>query len=80
MLGWIYEKMATQKSTIGGGKFFASGLTNPCATGGDCSTAAGNSSWDNACTSDLSSRGEKLGKGPSTLVQHAQCTNGSSDG
>jgi hypothetical protein len=42
--------------------------------------AVGNDSWDNAHTSNPSSRGEGLGGNPSTLVQHAQCTNGSSDG
>jgi hypothetical protein len=26
MLGWIHEKMATQESALGGGRFFASDL------------------------------------------------------
>jgi hypothetical protein len=82
--------MATQESTPGGGKLFASGSTivgngasacnGMCVGGGDCSITAGNSSWDNAHTSDLSSKGEKLGGEPSILVQHAQRTGGSSDG
>ncbi len=81
MLGSIREKMATQKSTPGGGRFFASGLTivendtsaynDPCALGKDCLIAGGNGSWDNTHTSDLFSRGERLGGKPSTLVQSA---------
>jgi hypothetical protein len=53
MLGWIHEKMATQKSALGGGRFLAFGLiviengasscSNSCTLGGDCSTAVGNS-------------------------------------
>jgi hypothetical protein len=82
--------MATQESTPGGGKFSTFGLiatrnntstcNDLCALGGDCSTTAGNGSWDNAHTSDPSSRGERLGGNPSTLVQCAQCMGGSSDG
>jgi hypothetical protein len=82
MLGWIREKMAIQKSAPGGGRFFASNSTvvgngalacnNPCSIGEDCSTVIGNGSWDNAHTSDLSSKGERLGGEPSTLVQRAQ--------
>jgi hypothetical protein len=82
--------MATQKSALGGGKFFASGSTTVgngastcndlCVGGGDCSTTAWNGSWDNAHTSNMSSRGERLGGELSTLVQHTQCTSGSSDG
>jgi hypothetical protein len=78
MLGWIYEKMAIQESTPRGGKFSASGsivakndtsaCNNPCTLGKDCSTAARNDSWDNAHTSDPSSKGERLGGEPNTLV------------
>jgi len=80
MLGWIREKMATPESTPKGGKFSTSSsifvgnsalaCNNPCAPSGDCSTAIGNSSRDNTHTSDLSSKGKRLGKEPSTLVQH----------
>ncbi len=90
MLGWIHEKMAILELTLGGGRFFASGSTtagngtsacsNACAPGMDYSTAVGNDSWDNAHTSDLSSRGKRLGEEPSTLVQRAQRTGGSSGG
>jgi hypothetical protein len=68
MLGWIHEKMATQESAPGGGKFFASSSTiagngasvcnDPCALGEDYSTVVGNGSWDNAHTSNPSSRAE----------------------
>jgi hypothetical protein len=51
-----------------------------CVTGRDYSITIRNGSWDNAHTSDPSSRSERLGKEPSTLVQLAQCTGGSSDG
>jgi hypothetical protein len=71
--------MATQELALRGGKFFASGSTtvgnhawacnDPCVPGGDYPTAVGNGSWDNAHTSDRSSRGERLGREPSTLVQ-----------
>jgi hypothetical protein len=90
MLSWIREKMATQELALGGGKFFAFGSTivgngtlacnGLCVGGGDCSTTARNGSWDNAHTSNPSSRGERLGGEPSTLVQHVQHTGGSSDG
>jgi hypothetical protein len=86
MLGWIHEKMAIQESTLGGGKFSISGsiavgngastCNDPCAPGGDCSTTARNGSWDNAHTLDPSSRGERLGGEPNTLVQRAQCIGG----
>jgi hypothetical protein len=89
MLGWIHEKMATQKSTLGGGKFYTSGSTavennalacnDPCALGRGCSTAVGNGSWDNAHTSNPSSRGERLGGEPSILVQHTQHIRGNSN-
>jgi hypothetical protein len=78
MLGWICEKMATQESTSGDGMFSAFGSTvagngasacrDLCTLGKDCSTAVGNGSWDNAHTSDLSSKGERLGRRPSALV------------
>jgi hypothetical protein len=81
--------MATQESTPRGGRFFASSSTvigndilacnDPCALGRDCSTAVGNDSWDNAHTSDPFSKGERMGREPSTLVQRAQRTGGSSD-
>jgi hypothetical protein len=68
MLGWICEKMVIQELALGGGRFSASGSTavgnnasacnDPCALGGDCSTAARNDFWDNAHTFDSSSRGE----------------------
>ncbi len=51
-----------------------------CVLGGDCSTVDKNNSQDNAHTFDLSSRGEKLGEQPITLVQCAQRTSGSLDG
>ncbi len=44
----------------------------------DCSTAVGNGSLDNAHTFDLSSMGERLGREPSTFVQHTQRIGGSS--
>jgi len=81
MLGWICEKMATPESTLKGGRFSTFGsitarnstsaCNDPCTPGEDCSTATGNNSWDNAHTSDPSSKGKKLGKEPNTLVQHA---------
>jgi hypothetical protein len=90
MLGWIHEKMATQESTPGGGRFSAFGsivvgngastCNDLCTPGEDCSTAVGNSSWDNAHTFDPSSKGERLGIEPSALVQHAQRTGGSLSG
>jgi hypothetical protein len=90
MLGWICEKMAIQESALGGGKFSTFGSTaagngastcnNPCTPGEDCSIAVGNGLWDNAHTSNLSNRGERLGGEQSTLVQCAQCTGGISDG
>jgi hypothetical protein len=90
MLGWICEKMAIQESAPGGGKFFASNSTttkngaSTCndlwAPSGDCSIVVGNGFWDNAHTSDPSSKGERLGVEPSTLVQCTQHTSGSSNG
>jgi hypothetical protein len=87
---WIREKMATQESALRGGKFSVLGSTvdgngtlacsDSCAPGEDCSTVFGNGSWDNAHTSGLSSRVERLGKKPSALLQHPQCTGGNSDG
>jgi hypothetical protein len=81
MLDWIREKMATQESIPGGGRFFASNSTivgngastcsDPCALGKDCSTVVGNGSWNNAHTSNPSSKGERPSKKPSVLVQHA---------
>jgi hypothetical protein len=90
MLGWIREKMATQESAPGGGRFFAFGsiavgngafaCSGPCVPGKDCSTTAGNSYWNNTHTSDLSNKGERLGGEPSILVQCAQRMGGSLDG
>jgi hypothetical protein len=90
MLGWIHEKMATQKLARRSGKFSAFGSTaarngtlaynNLCTLGGDCSTAARNGSWNNAHTSNSSNRGERLGGKPSTLVQCAQRMGGNLDG
>ncbi len=64
--------MATQTSALGGGRYFAFGSTiigndasacsNPCTPNEDCSTAAGNSFWDNAHTFDPSSTGERLSR------------------
>jgi hypothetical protein len=66
------KKMATPKSALGGGRFSAFGSTtarndastcsDPCILGEDCSTATRNSSWDNAHTSNPSSKGKRLGK------------------
>ncbi len=90
ILGWIREKMAIPKSAPRGGKFSTSSSTtarngtlacnDPCTISGDYSTTIGNGSWDNAHTSDLSSRGKRLGGEPNVLVLHAQCTSGNSNG
>jgi hypothetical protein len=82
--------MATPESAPRGGKFFTSSsiivgnyaltCNNLCAPGEDCSTAVGYSSLDNTHTSDSFNKGKRLGGQPSTLVQHAQRTGGSSDG
>ncbi len=90
MLGQIRETMATPKLAPGCGKFSAFGSITAgndtsasndlCAPGEDCSTVVGNNSWDNAHTSDLSSRDKRWGGKPSTLVQHTQCIGGSSRG
>jgi hypothetical protein len=84
MKKWLLESAPV------GGRFSAFGSTTtrngtsayngPCALGGDYLTTAGNGYWDNAHTFDPSSRGKRLGEEPSTLVQHAQHTNGSIDG
>ncbi len=86
-MGWIYEKMTTQESTLGGGRFFASGsivigngvstCSDPCIPSKDYSIIVGNGPCDNAHASDLFSRGERLGREPSALVQHAQHKSGS---
>jgi hypothetical protein len=72
MLGWIREKMGILELAPRGGRFFTSGSTttrnnaltcnDPCVPGGDYSTVARNGSWDNAHTSDLFSRGKRLGE------------------
>jgi hypothetical protein len=82
--------MVIPESILGGGKFSTLSSTiarngtlaynTLCALGEDCSTAARNDFWDNAHTFDPSNRGKRLGEKPSTLVQCAQCTSGSSDG
>ncbi len=87
MLGWIREKLATQESAPRSDRFSAfdstvagnstSTYSDPCAPSKDYLTAVRNNSWDNAHISDSSSRGERLGKEPNTLVQHAQRTSGS---
>jgi hypothetical protein len=89
MLGWIREKMVIQESAPGGGRFSTSSSTTTkngasaysalCVLGENFSTTVENGSWENAHTSDPSSRGERLGGKPSTLVQCAQCTGGSSN-
>ncbi len=90
MLGWIREKMATQESIPKSGRFFAFGSTvvrngtsicsDSCALGKDYLTTTGNGSWNNTHIFDSFSRGERLGRKPSALVQHALRTGGSSDG
>jgi hypothetical protein len=90
MLGWIREKMLTQESASGGGRFSASNsivtrngtlaCSDPCIPGEDCLIAAGNGYWDITHTSDLFSKGERPGKEPSVLVQHTHHIGGSSDG
>jgi hypothetical protein len=82
--------MITQESTPRGGKFYvfdstvvrndASTCNYPCAPSEDYLTVVGNSSWDIAHTFDPSSRGERLGREPSALVQHTQHTGGNLDG
>ncbi len=81
-----WARSMNQESTPGGGRFSTFGSTiigndastcnNLCTLGEDCSTAVGNDSWDNAHTSDLSSRGERSGIETSVLVQHTQRTGG----
>jgi len=78
MLGWICEKMATPKSTLGGGMFYAFGSTtvgngvsacnNLCAPSEDYSTVAKNGSWDNTHTFNPFSKGKRLGGEPNTQV------------
>ncbi len=58
----------------------ASTFSDPCISDEDYSTIVGNGSWDNAHTSNPSSRGERLGGEPNTLVKRAQHTSWSSDG
>jgi hypothetical protein len=79
---WLLKKQSqevagfsTFGSTITGND--ASTCSDMCALGKDCSTAVGNGYSDNAHTSNPSSRGERLGREQSVLVQHAQCTCGS---
>jgi hypothetical protein len=82
--------MAIQELTPRGGRFFVFGSTvvgngtsacnGLCATGEDFSIAAKNNYWDNAHTFDPSSRGERLGGKPSTLMQCAQRMGGNLNG
>jgi hypothetical protein len=82
--------MVILKSAPRGGKFSTSSSTivgngalicnNLCVPGGDCLTVVGNSSYDNSHTSNSSNKGKRLGGKPSTLVQRAQRTGGSSIG
>jgi hypothetical protein len=82
--------MATQESARRGGRFSTSSSTvtgngalacnDLCARSEDYSTAVGNGSWDDAHTFDPSNTGQRLGGEPSTLVQRAQHTSGSSNG
>jgi hypothetical protein len=70
--------MATQESAPRGGRFFAFGSTitkndalvcnDLCAPGRDYLITYRNGSWDNAHTSNPSSKGERLGGKLSTLV------------
>jgi hypothetical protein len=81
MLGWIHEKMAIKESTPRAGRYptfdsivtrnGASACNDSCAPSEDCLTAGGNGSWDNAHTSDPSSRGERPSREPSASVQCA---------
>jgi hypothetical protein len=82
--------MATQELALGGSRFSAIGLSaagndslaysDLCALGGGYSIATRNDYWNNAHTSNPSSRGERPGEKPNTLVQRAQCMSGSSNG
>jgi hypothetical protein len=90
MLGWICEKMTILKSTPKGGRFYASNLitvgndalacNDPCAPGRDCLIVAEDNSWDNTHTSNLSSKGKRLGRESNTLVQCTQPMGESSNG
>jgi len=68
----------TSSSIIAGN--YALTCSDSCAPGEDCSTTVGYSSLDNTHTSDSFYKGKRLGGEPSTLVQHAQHTSGSSNG
>jgi hypothetical protein len=84
MLRWIREKMANQESALRGGMFSTFGsivvgngtltCSNLSVIGEDCSTTVGTGSWDNAHTSNPSSRGERPSREPSVLMQHTQRT------
>jgi hypothetical protein len=79
--------MATQKLTLGGGRFSTSNSTvvgndtstciDSCAPGEDYLIAIGNGSWDNAHTSDPSNKGQRPGRELNALVQHAEHIGGS---
>jgi hypothetical protein len=76
MLGWIHEKMVSQKSTPKGGRFFTSGsivtgnntsaCKDLCVLGEVCSTVVGNDVSNNTHTFDPSSRGGRSSRKPST--------------
>jgi hypothetical protein len=51
-----------------------------CVASEECSNVVGNGSWDNAHTSNLSNKSERVGEEPSTLVQCVIRTCGSSEG
>jgi len=57
-----------------------SACNNMCVLGEDCLTIVGNSSWDNAHTFDPSSKGKRLGREQSILLQRTQHTSGNSNG
>ncbi len=77
MLGWICESHYL-KIILRSGRFFASSITvvgnsdltynDLCIPHEDFSTSVGNSSWDNAHTSNPFNKGERLGGEPNILV------------
>jgi hypothetical protein len=70
--------MVIPESAPRGGRFFdfsfitigngALACSDSCALGEDCSTAVGDSSWDNTHTSDPFSKGKRLGRERNTLL------------
>ncbi len=75
MAGFLPSAQPSLESTVVRNNALA--CNNPCVPGEDYSTAFGNSSWDNAHTSNPFSRGERLGRDLSTFVQCSQRTGGS---